>query len=115
MPASVAPTDPEARQGKLEFESECLACHSVGQGKKLGPDVLGVTKRRDGRVARAVAEVAGEDARLRPRPRRRCSRSHKVPMPNQTCRMPRCGSTSSTSNGPTPSRRAPCPSSGAGH
>ncbi len=47
MPATTStPTDPDAVAGKLAFESKCLACHSVGEGKKLGPDVLGVTKRR---------------------------------------------------------------------
>ena len=46
IPASSTPTDPDTVQGKLSFESKCLACHSVGQGKKLGPDVAGVTKRR---------------------------------------------------------------------
>ncbi|MEO6362277.1 MAG: multicopper oxidase domain-containing protein, partial [Caldimonas sp.] len=38
IPATAAPTDPAALQGKLAFESKCLACHSVGGGKKLGPD-----------------------------------------------------------------------------
>ncbi len=46
IPASATPTDPDTVQGKLAFESKCLACHSVGQGKKLGPDIAGVTKRR---------------------------------------------------------------------
>src|SRR4051812_38621139 len=46
MPASATPTDPEAVRGKLAFESKCLACHSLGGGKKLGPDLGGVTKRR---------------------------------------------------------------------
>jgi nitrite reductase (NO-forming) len=46
IPASATPTDPDAVAGKLAFESKCLACHSVGGGKKLGPDVAGVTKRR---------------------------------------------------------------------
>jgi nitrite reductase (NO-forming) len=47
MPATAAtPTEPDAVAGKLAFESKCLACHSVGQGKKLGPDLAGVTKRR---------------------------------------------------------------------
>ena len=45
--ASPTPTDPDAVAGKLAFESKCLACHSVGEGRKLGPDVAGVTKRRD--------------------------------------------------------------------
>ena len=46
MEASNTPTEPAAAAGKLAFESKCLACHSIGQGKKLGPDVAGVTKRR---------------------------------------------------------------------
>jgi nitrite reductase (NO-forming) len=46
LPASATPTDPEAVRGKLAFESKCLACHSLGQGKKLGPDLAGVTRRR---------------------------------------------------------------------
>jgi nitrite reductase (NO-forming) len=41
------PDDAEAARGKLAFESKCLACHSIGQGKKLGPDLAGVTKHRD--------------------------------------------------------------------
>jgi nitrite reductase (NO-forming) len=48
MPATTtAPTDPEAIAGKLAFESKCLACHSIGQGKKLGPDLAGVTRHRN--------------------------------------------------------------------
>jgi nitrite reductase (NO-forming) len=43
IPASAVPSDPDT---KLNFESKCLACHSVGDGRKLGPDVAGVTKRR---------------------------------------------------------------------
>ena len=46
MEASAAPTEPGAAAAKLAFESKCLACHSVGQGRKLGPDIAGVTKRR---------------------------------------------------------------------
>ena len=46
IPATGSPTDPEAVQGKLAFETKCLACHSVGDGDRLGPDLLGVTERR---------------------------------------------------------------------
>jgi nitrite reductase (NO-forming) len=46
MAASPTPTDADAVKGKLAFESKCLACHSIGQGRKLGPDLAGVTKRR---------------------------------------------------------------------
>src|SRR6185295_4473629 len=44
MEATRTPSEPDAVQGKLGFESKCLACHSVGQGRKLGPDVAGVTR-----------------------------------------------------------------------
>jgi nitrite reductase (NO-forming) len=47
LPAtSTAPEDPEAARGKLLFESKCLACHSIGQGPKIGPDLREVTMRR---------------------------------------------------------------------
>jgi len=46
MPATSTPDDPAAVAGKLDFESKCLACHSIGRGKKLGPDLLGVTRAR---------------------------------------------------------------------
>ena len=44
--ADPAPTEPDAVAGKQAFESKCLACHSIGSGKKLGPDLANVTKRR---------------------------------------------------------------------
>ena len=47
MPASATPADPVAIQGKNDFESKCLACHTLGAGNKLGPDLAGVTKRRN--------------------------------------------------------------------
>jgi nitrite reductase (NO-forming) len=46
MEASANPTDKDAVAAKQAFESKCLACHSIGQGKKLGPDIAGVTGRR---------------------------------------------------------------------
>jgi nitrite reductase (NO-forming) len=48
LAASATPTDPDAVQGKLNFESKCMACHAVegGEGNKIGPDILGVTERR---------------------------------------------------------------------
>ncbi len=46
MSAGDTPHEPLAVQGKVAFESKCMACHSVGQGRKLGPDMAGVTQRR---------------------------------------------------------------------
>ncbi len=33
--------------GEYFFQSQCSVCHTVGQGDKMGPDLLGVTARRD--------------------------------------------------------------------
>jgi protein SCO1/2 len=34
-------------KGQFLFQSRCSACHTVGQGDKLGPDLMGVTARRE--------------------------------------------------------------------
>ncbi len=34
-------------RGQYLFQSLCIACHTVGQGDKIGPDLLGVTTRRE--------------------------------------------------------------------
>lgn len=33
--------------GEYSFKSHCAACHTVGSGDHIGPDLLGVTERRD--------------------------------------------------------------------
>jgi protein SCO1/2 len=33
--------------GEYFFQSQCSVCHSIGQGDKMGPDLAGVTTRRD--------------------------------------------------------------------
>jgi nitrite reductase (NO-forming) len=52
-PRTAVPTDPAAVRGKLSFDSKCLACHSIGGGDKLGPDLYGVSKRRRMRGSRS--------------------------------------------------------------
>ena len=42
--AQLLPPDP----GVLLFQSRCSACHTIGQGDTVGPDLAGVTTRRDG-------------------------------------------------------------------
>ena len=32
--------------GQFMFQNGCIACHSIGGGDKIGPDLLGVTERR---------------------------------------------------------------------
>jgi len=82
IPAPGAPTDPQAVKGKLAFESKCLACHSVGGGDKLGPDVLGTTKRHDAawltRWLKSPEQMMQNDATAKA-----LLDKWKVPMPNQ--------------------------------
>ena len=34
-------------KGEYFFQSQCSVCHTLGQGDKMGPDLMGVTARRD--------------------------------------------------------------------
>jgi nitrite reductase (NO-forming) len=82
IPATAAPSDPVAVKGKFAFESKCLACHSIGGGDKLGPDIYGVSKRRsDAWLAKWLKSPeqvlsADVDAKM-------MFDKYKVPMPNQ--------------------------------
>ncbi len=38
---------PSAEQGEAIFQNKCSACHTVGGGRSAGPDLAGVTKKRD--------------------------------------------------------------------
>jgi nitrite reductase (NO-forming) len=69
-------------KGKLSFESKCLACHSIGQGAKLGPDLLAVTKRRSdewlSKWLKSPDTMLATDADAKA-----MLNQYKVPMPNQ--------------------------------
>jgi nitrite reductase (NO-forming) len=83
LQASAAPSDPEATRGKLDFESKCLACHSLGQGKKLGPDLAGVTKHRDDawltRWLKSPEKMLQSDEHAK----QMLKEYNNIPMPNQ--------------------------------
>lgn len=34
-------------EGQRLFQGQCSACHTIGQGDRIGPDLLGVTDRRE--------------------------------------------------------------------
>lgn len=47
LPAFAAAEDAgAAAQGKALFEQKCTACHTVGAGDRVGPDLRGVTERQ---------------------------------------------------------------------
>jgi nitrite reductase (NO-forming) len=82
IPATAAPTEETAVRGKLSFESKCLACHSIGGGDRLGPDLHQVTKRRDmawlARWLKDPESMLKSDATAK-----EMLAKYKVPMPNQ--------------------------------
>ena len=82
IPATSVPTDPTAVKGKLSFDSKCLACHSIGGGDKLGPDLYGVSKRRtDSWLAKwlkSPEQMLSSDADAKA-----MFDKYKLPMPNQ--------------------------------
>lgn len=82
IPATAAPTDPQAVQGKLNFEMKCLACHSIAGGDKLGPDLHQVTQRRD--EAWLQRWLKNPDVMLQSDPAaKQMLGKYTVPMPNQ--------------------------------
>jgi protein SCO1/2 len=43
-------------EGQRLFQSRCSACHTIGQGDRIGPDLVGVTDRRErGWLGRYIA------------------------------------------------------------
>jgi nitrite reductase (NO-forming) len=82
IPATAAPSDPAAQQGKLAFETKCLACHTITGGDKSGPDLYGVTKRRDDawltRWLKSPEQMLQTDAEAKA-----MLEKYKLPMPNQ--------------------------------
>ena len=83
MSATAVPTEPAAANAKLDFESKCLACHSVGQGKKLGPDVAGVTKRRTDAWLTQWLKSPDKMLKTDPDAQAMLKEYNNLPMPNQ--------------------------------
>jgi nitrite reductase (NO-forming) len=82
IPATASPTDPQTLMGKTMFDTRCLACHTIGKGPAVGPDLLGVMDRRgEAWVTRWLHSpetmLAADDTAKALLVR------YKVPMPNQ--------------------------------
>lgn len=45
--AAAAPTSQSVGEGQRIFQQTCSACHTIGAGVRVGPDLQGVTERRD--------------------------------------------------------------------
>jgi len=87
IPATGSPKDPEALQGKMLFDTRCLACHTIGKGPAIGPDLLGVTARREERwllnwLHSPETMLAKDDTA------KALLARYKLPMPNQNLSDP---------------------------
>ncbi|MEO8838354.1 MAG: multicopper oxidase domain-containing protein, partial [Herbaspirillum sp.] len=81
--ATATPDDPVAVRGKLDFESKCLACHSIGNGKKLGPDLAGVTKLRSDDWLTRWLQSPERMLATDPEAKALLKEFNNIPMPNQ--------------------------------
>lgn len=80
--AEAPPTSAPAR-GQYLFDTRCAACHTFGKASELGPDLAGVTNRRDRQwLTRWLAEPDRMLAEGDPIAIEQFNRYNKVPMPN---------------------------------
>lgn len=81
LPARAGAQEPST--GETTFKQKCVACHTIGSGDLVGPDLAGVTTRRDKAwLTRWIKEpdkvLAGGDATAT----QLFEQYNKIPMPN---------------------------------
>ncbi|MDT8341631.1 MAG: cytochrome c [Longimicrobiales bacterium] len=83
-----APRGDVADVGAALFRRNCVACHALGGGDGVGPDLRGVTRRRSIGWVRAM--IARPDSMLRvDATAAALLRRYQVPMPNRRLDPPR--------------------------
>ena len=81
--AAAGPT-PTSTRGERLFSARCAGCHTIGGGERLGPDLLGVTRRREGPwLARFIAAPDAMRANGDPAARALHARYPGLSMPDQ--------------------------------
>jgi len=74
--------DIEAKGDAVFKEMGCVACHTIGKGKITGPDLLGVTQRREEEWLRKW--IKSPDTMIYTDPiAKELLKEYMVPMPNQ--------------------------------
>lgn len=74
----------QVQQGQALFQERCLACHTIGQGDRVGPDLEGIASRRD--HAWLDRWISAPDRMLAegdPTAKALLEKYRGVPMPNQ--------------------------------
>lgn len=81
--AEAAPPAQSAEEGQALFQQLCVSCHTIGGGTLVGPDLKGVTTRRDGAwLARWIREPDKVLAEKDPIATQLLQENNGVPMPN---------------------------------
>ncbi len=80
--ASPPPQSPE--EGEVLFRQKCAACHTIGRGDRVGPDLLGVTTiREQDWLVRWIMEPDKMLAEKDPIAMELLAQYNNVPMPNR--------------------------------
>jgi len=81
--AGASPNAQSAGEGSAIFDLKCKSCHTIGAGPLVGPDLLGVTEKRDGAwLQRWIAEPDKMIAAGDPLATQLLAEFNNVPMPN---------------------------------
>ncbi len=84
VPVAAAPLTQAADEGKTLFAQKCAACHTIGGGDLVGPDLRGVVGQRDRAwLTRWLAEPDKMLAEGDPIATAQLKKYKNVPMPNQ--------------------------------
>ena len=71
-----------AQDGKAIFNRDCIACHTIGEGKKVGPDLKDITKRRDiNWLSKFINNSQDLIASGNPEAKKVFEENNKIPMP----------------------------------
>jgi mono/diheme cytochrome c family protein len=82
-PAAAGAPRQAAQDGQALFQQKCAACHTIGGGKLVGPDLQGVVQRRDlGWLRSFIAAPDKMIAAGDPLAQQLLAENNQVPMPN---------------------------------
>lgn len=71
-----------AQRGKILFEENCVSCHTIGRGDRVGPDLKGVAARRDRTFLDAFIATPDKLLASGDPVAKSLLEKYKVPMPN---------------------------------
>lgn len=82
LPAGSSSAASPAQRGKILFEENCVSCHTIGGGDRVGPDLKGITARRDRAFLEAFIATPDKVLASGDPVAKSLLEQYKVPMPN---------------------------------